>query len=98
MFVVAAERLPIAETRKAVTVLQSHGVPIGGLVTNRSLPSSAAAHPIFAARQERQPHYLEEIEATFPELEKMRLPLLSRDVVGKAALAQVSSALEAALK
>ncbi len=97
VFVLLAERLPIAETRKAVTLLEHHGVPIGGLIVNRILPSSAAEHPFFAARQEQEARYLQEIDTTFPELEKIQLPLLRRDIVGKGALAEISAVLEKAL-
>ena len=97
VFVLPAERLPITETRKAVTLPQHRGVPLDGLVVNRSLPSLSAEQPSFAARQEQAVHYLEEIEATFPELKKLRMPFVRREVVGKDALTEVPTTVEATL-
>jgi arsenite-transporting ATPase len=93
VFVLTAERLPIVETRKAVALLSKSAIPVGGLVVNRLLPDDACEHPFFAARRDRQSVYLEEIERTFPELPKVLLPLLDRDVVGRESLDRIVAAL-----
>jgi arsenite-transporting ATPase len=94
VFVLIAERLPILETGKAVKLLRHHGVPVGGLVVNRILPEEAADHPFLAARRDQQATYLKEIEATFADLPRIHLPLLSRDVVGMESLERIADALQ----
>jgi arsenite-transporting ATPase len=95
VFVLIAERLPIAETRKAVSVLRTTGIPIGGLVINRVLPAEVCEHPFFAARYQREVAYLAEIDREFAYLPRIRVPLLDRDVVGRESLARIVEALEA---
>lgn len=94
VFVLIAERLPILETGKAVKLLRHHGVPVGGVIVNRILPDEAADHPFLAARREQEANYLKEIEATFADLPRVRLPLLSRDVVGMDSLERIADALQ----
>lgn len=96
VFVLTPERLPIVETRKAITLLSKSAIPVGGLVVNRLLPEEACEHPFFAARRERQRGYLGEIDRTFPDLAKVRLPLLDRDVVGRESLERIVEVLSAA--
>jgi arsenite-transporting ATPase len=93
VFVLIAERLPILETGKAITLLRHHGVPVGGLVINRILPDDVLGHPFLAARKQREATYLEEIERAFPGLPNVRLPLLPQDVVGMASLEHIAAAL-----
>jgi arsenite-transporting ATPase len=94
VFVLIAERLPILETGKAIALLGHHGVPVGGLVINRILPPNALDHPFLAARKEREATYLEEISRTFPDLPRVRLPLLPHDVVGMESLERIAAALD----
>ena len=97
VFVLLAERLPILETAKAVTLLRKFQVPVGGLIVNRILPAEAAGHPFLAARKEQERRYLGEIDATFPGLPRIEIPLLAHDVVGPAALQEIVGHLSAAL-
>jgi len=97
IFVLVAERLPILETGKAVALLSKHGVPIGGLIVNRVLPEDALDHPFFAARKDQERRYLEEIDDTFPDLPRLRLPLLPHDVVGNDSLQEIVSHLGRAM-
>ncbi len=64
---------------------------------NRLLPDDACEHPFFAARRDRQELYLDEIERTFPDLPKVRLSLLDRDVVGRESLERIVVELSAAI-
>jgi arsenite-transporting ATPase len=86
VLVMLAERLPILETAKAVAMLRRFQVPIGGLVVNRILPADASGHPFLAARKEQEQFYMAEIATTFPDVPRLELPLLPRDVVGPDAL------------
>ncbi len=98
IFVLLAERLPILETAKAVKMLHRFQVPVGGIVVNRILPVDAAGHPFLAARKEQEQRYMREIEATFPDLPRLELPLLPHDVVGPAALQEIVGHLETAMR
>ncbi len=89
IFVLLAERLPILETAKAVTMLRRFKVPVGGLVVNRILPDDSSGHPFLAARKEQEKRYMQEIVATFPDLPQLELPLLPHDVVGPEALQEI---------
>jgi arsenite-transporting ATPase len=40
MFVLNAERLPIAETKKAIDVLKKYDIPVNHLVVNKILPEN----------------------------------------------------------
>jgi len=97
VFVLLAERLPILETAKAVTMLRRFKVPVGGLVVNRILPASSGDHPFLAARKEQEQRYMEEIDETFPDYPRLELPLLPHDVVGPEALQEIVSHLRRAL-
>ncbi len=97
VFVLIAERLPILETSKAITLLRHHGIPVGGLVVNRLLPAEAAGHPFLAARKQREAAYLDEVAATFHDLPRIHLPLLPHDVVGMESLQRIASELRASV-
>ncbi|NIP79288.1 MAG: ArsA family ATPase, partial [Gemmatimonadetes bacterium] len=80
-FVVTPERLPIEETRKAVSVLERNGIHVGAVLANRVLPDSATGGFV-ARRRQRERGYLEEIDALFPDHPVVRIPLLDTDVHG----------------
>ncbi len=91
-FVVTPERLPIEETRKAVSVLERNGIHVGAVLANRVLPDSATGGFV-ARRRQRERGYLEEIDALFPDHPVVRIPLLDTDVHGIEALRRVIDAL-----
>lgn len=85
VFVTLAERLPILETHRTVSVLSSHRIPVGGLIVNQVL-SDATADPFLLRRRERQALCLAEIQERFREWPVGYLPLLDHDPAGMAAL------------
>ena len=95
VFVLLPERLPILETRRSVEVLSKHAVPIAGLIVNRVLPEEAADSEFLSARRRQEAAYLAEIDATFPDLVRLRIPMLATDVTGPAELDLVAAALRA---
>jgi arsenite-transporting ATPase len=94
-FVLIPERLPIEETRKAVTVLDRHGIPVGGVLVNRVLPASADGEFVERRRARERP-YLEEIDRLFPDHPVLRIPLLETDVHGLDDLRRVMAAIPGA--
>jgi arsenite-transporting ATPase len=97
IFVLNPERLPILETRKAAELLDHHQIPVGGLIINRVLPNDAFDHPFLAARKRQEEMYLDEIENTFSDLPRIRLPLLPHDVIGRDSLRQIVQHLATAI-
>jgi arsenite/tail-anchored protein-transporting ATPase len=85
ILVLIPEKLPILESRKAVEALNEHKVPILGMVVNRVLPPEPLGE-FLERRREQEAAHLAEIDALFPQLHKIRVPLMSRDVDGLAAL------------
>ena len=93
-FVLVPERLPIEETRRAVTVLERHGIPVGAVLVNRVLPDAARGE-FLEHRRDREQSYLAEIDGLFPDHPVVRIPQLETDVHGLAALRRIMAALPA---
>jgi len=94
VLVLTPERLPILESAKALKILQRFRVPVAALVVNRVLPVEADG-AFLADRREQEAAHLAEIQRRFGGLTQWRLPLLSRDVQGLAALRAVAARLAA---
>ncbi|UFJ40249.1 ArsA family ATPase [Brevibacillus humidisoli] len=84
-FVLTPERLPIAETTRALPVLQKYQVPVDTLVVNRVIPDEADGEFI-RRRREQERKYLTEIEQQFSRYRIVRIPMLEQDVAGLEAL------------
>jgi len=79
--VLLPERLPIEETRSAVTGLSRLGIPVQALVVNQSiLPEVIEGNRFLAARAKLQAKYQDEIDNRFGDFVRASLPLLDRDV------------------
>lgn len=85
VFVITPEKLPILETRRAVTMLERHGIHVGGIVVNRVLPEGLEGE-FFAKRKAQEAVYLEEIRSTFGKKVLATVPLLEEDVRGMESL------------
>ncbi|WP_272977854.1 ArsA family ATPase [Idiomarina baltica] len=96
VFVMTPERLPIQETERAMKALRAEHLPVGGIFVNRVLPEDADG-AFLAKRRVQEAAYLEEIDKTFAQHELVRLPLLSEDPQGLAALSSFSSLFSSAL-
>lgn len=80
IFVLNAEKMPILETERAITILKTFSIPVGGVVVNRVIPSEAGA--FFEKRRQAQEEYLEDIDKRFGYLSIVRLPMLETDIQG----------------
>jgi arsenite-transporting ATPase len=79
--VMIPERLPIEETHSAISGLSRLGIPVQALVVNECiLPEVIEGNRFLGARAAVQRRYLEEIDARFGNLTRVRLPLLDQDV------------------
>jgi arsenite-transporting ATPase len=95
VFVLIPERLAIDETRRAVQVLDRHGIPVGAVLVNRVLPDAAAGeYP--ARRRDREQAYLVEIDRLFPDHPVLRVPLRETDIHGIPALRDLAASVSGA--
>lgn len=85
VFVVIPERLPIAETEKAVKALDKYHIPVGAVIVNRVMPEGLEGE-FMARRREREDAYLREIRLTFGHHRLYEIPMHETDVHGLAGL------------
>ena len=81
VLVLIPEKLPILESEKTLDVLRNHKVPVAGVVVNRVLPD-APLGDFLESRRAQESEYLARVDRSFAKLPRVRVPLLSRDVVG----------------
>ncbi len=91
VFVMDAERLSMAETRRAIDLLLKHGIRVEGVVINRILPESA--DPFLQKRRALQRQRLRAIERKFGGLVLGALPCLDKEVDDFDSLSEVALSL-----
>src|SRR5690606_4454650 len=79
ILVLNPEKLPIAESRKAVASLKEFDVLVLGLVVNRVLPDEPLGD-FLEQRRAQESVYLGTIDEAFHDLDRIRVPLLPHDV------------------
>lgn len=89
IFVMIPERLPMVETRKAIAMLQKHGIPTETVIVNRILPNEVN-DPFFRKRKEQEQQYLKQIEEMFRNQKLHYIPMLEHDVHGLASLQKMA--------
>lgn len=85
ILVLNPEKLPILESQKAIEALAEFKVPVLALIINRVLPPGPLG-PFLEERRSQEATYLEQIDRLFPRIDRIRVPLLPRDVQGLDAL------------
>ena len=93
IFVLTPERLPILETRRAVSTLKEAGIPVNVAIVNRVIPEDADGE-FLARRREQEAQYLQDIEHHLKQLHTPRLPWLPTDVQGLVVLEDIADRLE----
>lgn len=83
--VLAAERLPVAETIEFHAELSAHGIPVEALIVNKRAPADAGG--LLASRRRHEEDHLADLVCAIPDVPVTEVPLLADDVVGLAALA-----------
>ncbi len=86
------EKLPILETKKALELLERHGMSVAAIVVNRLLPDDADG-TFIETRRLQESKYRKEIERLFESMPLYHLPLLTDDVYGTEALAGIGKLL-----
>ena len=92
VLVLIPEKLPILESEKTLEVLRNHKVPVAGVVVNRVLPDMPLGD-FLESRRAQESEYLARVDRSFAKLPRVRVPLLSRDVVGLEAIRHVGKCL-----
>jgi arsenite-transporting ATPase len=87
--VVNAEKMVIAEARRAYTYLNLYGYPVDAIVVNRLLPASVS-DPYFEKWQEAQGRHLGTIEDSFSPVPIFKARLFDREMYGLEALAELA--------
>jgi len=90
VLVLVPERLPLRESEKARTLLKRFGIEVACVLVNRVLPDDAEG-AFLAVRRERERSYLDDIDRSFHDLPRPRVPLAATDVVGIDALARIAA-------
>jgi arsenite/tail-anchored protein-transporting ATPase len=93
VIVLAAERLPVLETLELERKLRATGITIGALVVNKRTPPDEGE--FLAERRAQEDQHLATLLEGLPELPRIDLPLISRDVVGREALGAFAAMLRA---
>ncbi len=88
LFVLNPEKLPILETKKAMKILENHGIPVGGVIVNRVLPQEVEGE-YFRKRKLQEQEYIEEIQQEFGGKILTWIPMLEQDVRGMEGLKQI---------
>jgi anion-transporting ArsA/GET3 family ATPase len=91
VLVLVRERLPLRESEKARALLRRFGIEVAGAVVDRVLPDDAEG-AFLATRRERERAYLDDIDRSFQDLPRPRVPLAADDVVGLDALGRLAEA------
>lgn len=88
--VLNADRVAIAETRRAFTYFGLFGFPVDGIFVNKILPFELAMgylHRWFTLQEQ----LLESIDQSFLDVTKLRVPLLDREPIGLEPLAAMAA-------
>lgn len=87
VLVLAAERMPVAETINFAHELADLGIRVGAAITNRRSPAQ------FAARAEMEARYEAELRAALPAIPVINIALLDGEPTGVQALEQLANTL-----
>lgn len=79
IFVTNAEKLPIDETVKAVSILEKYKIPVSGIIVNKILPDSMTDE-FWINKKEQEQKYLNIIKENFKDKKIFLLPLLQEDI------------------
>lgn len=93
LLVLMAERLPILETVRAVSTLESVGIPVAATLVNRVIPEDAEGE-FLRRRREQEACHLLQIDQQLSHLPRPRLPWLESDIQGLDALRGIARRLE----
>src|SRR5689334_14762292 len=87
-----AEKMVLRETQRAFVYFSLHGLTVDGIIVNRVLPAEVT-DVFFSEWRSSQAKVLEEIEAYFAPVQMKRVPLFTREVLGRERLEDLARSL-----
>lgn len=97
LFVLNPERLPVAETKKAILLLEKFQIAVPFLIVNKVLPEKASGD-FFTKRKQNEKIYLEQIAGDFLVQTILYIPFFSEDITSRKQLKQMGTYLKEAEK
>lgn len=91
-YVLVPEKLPIAETERAVALLKQTNLTVDKIVVNKCLPEAADDSSFFQNRRSQEKEYLDIIQNRFLSQTLVYLPMLDQDVRSIGDLEKLSKA------
>lgn len=91
VIVLAAERLPVLETKELYAQLKAANVDVAGLVVNKRAPADGGE--FMRARRDQEQAHLDVLSEALPTIPRHDLFLVAQDIVGVSALAKLAAEL-----
>ncbi|WP_158737307.1 ArsA family ATPase [Alteribacillus sp. YIM 98480] len=89
IYVLIPEKLPVAETKRALQMLEQANLKVNALVVNKCLPEHAGDSMFIEKRRKQERAYIQQIKEEFPNQKKIFLPLLEEDIATRKALGDI---------
>ncbi|GIO22386.1 ArsA family ATPase [Oceanobacillus sp. J11TS1] len=96
LFVLNPEKLPIAETKKAIRLLEKFQIDVPCVIVNKVLPDEAGGG-FFEKRKQNEKIYLEHIAAEFSAQTILYIPFFSEDITNRKQLKRMGTYLKEVL-
>src|SRR5699024_7253245 len=90
IFVLNPERLPVAETEKALSLLDQYHLHVETLIVNKVLPENADGE-FLMERKKHERQYINSIEDKFNKQQLIYIPMFSRDIINEQHLEKFSN-------
>ncbi|SDI20805.1 ArsA family ATPase [Alteribacillus bidgolensis] len=89
IYVLIPEKLPVAETKRALQMLEQAKLKVDTLIVNKCLPEHAGDSMFIEKRKKQERSYIQQIKEEFPNQKKIFLPLLEEDITSRKALGDI---------
>lgn len=96
LFVLNPEKLPIAETKKAILLLEKFRIAVPYIIVNKVLPEEIGGD-FFEKRKQNEKIYLEHIAQDFSAQTILYIPFFSEDIISRKQLKQMGTYLKEVL-
>lgn len=93
VYVLVPEKLPIAETKRALQLLEQVNMPVPAILINKCMPESAGSSPFIQKRRAQEADYIKQIKEAFPGQQQTYLPLLEEDIHSIADIRTIAEAI-----
>ncbi|MFB4165136.1 ArsA family ATPase [Alteribacillus sp. JSM 102045] len=91
IYVLMPEKLPVAETKRALQMLEKANLKVNALIVNKCLPEHAGDSIFIEKRRKQEKAYIQQIKEEFSGRQKIFLPLLEEDISSRKALENIKN-------